>query len=120
MVNVVAFEKAVGRERAATDAVSASVWKKYRESVREEELGVAGHAGAVIAKTVEEDDSVAIAVEGMDGPGAEGDGVWRGDGNIVEGRIEVLGQVLHRNFFFLREGAAGGMEGTVGYEDAGY
>ncbi len=48
LVNVVAFEKAVGGELASACAVGARVGEKDGESVSEEELRVSGHADAVV------------------------------------------------------------------------
>jgi hypothetical protein len=80
--------------------VGAGVGEQDCESVSEEQLGVSGHADAVVAQTVEKDYGVAIAVMGMDGPGAESDGVWRGDGNVIEVRIEMGCDLTHGGFLF--------------------
>ena len=54
LVNIVAFEEAVGGESAVAHAVSAGVGEKDGESVGEEELGVSEHAETVVAEAVEE------------------------------------------------------------------
>ena len=84
LVNVVAFEKAVGGDLTSACAVGARVGEKDCESVSEEELGVSGHADAVVAQAVEEDNGVAVAAMGMDCPGTERDGVWSGDGDVFQ------------------------------------
>lgn len=80
--------------------MGAGVGEQDRESVSEEQLCVSGHADAVVAQTVEKDYGVAIAVMGMDGPGTESDGVWRGDRNVIEVRIEMGCDLTRGGFFF--------------------
>jgi hypothetical protein len=102
LVNVVALEKAVGSELASADAVAPSIREQDGEAVSEEELGVSGHADAVIGEAVEKKDSVVVAAaERADEPGAESDRVRRGDPNIFEGGIELAGEVAHGGFVFL-------------------
>ena len=84
LVNVVAFEQAVGGECAATQAVGAGVGEENGESVGEEELSVSGHAEAVVAETVEQKDRVSVGVVGMNDPGAEDGVVGCGDGDVGE------------------------------------
>ena len=84
LVNVVALEQAVGRELAAAGAVGAGVGHKDRVSVSEEELSIAGHAEAIVSETVEQEDGVVVRVAREDEPGAQGDGVLRGDGDVDE------------------------------------
>ncbi len=48
----------------------------------EKELCVSGHADAVVAEAVEEEDGVAVGVVGVDHPGAEGYVVGSGDGGV--------------------------------------
>ncbi len=48
----------------------------------EEKLRIAGHAEAIVAETVEQEDGVVVGVARNDEPGAQGDGVRRGDGDI--------------------------------------
>jgi hypothetical protein len=109
LVDVVAFQQAVGGQLASADAVGASVGEQDCESASEEELRVSGHADAVVGYTVEEDHGVAVAVPRMDGPGTESDGVWRGDGNGFEVGIEMVGNLTRCGFFFWSQRAAGGM-----------
>ena len=66
LVDVVALEQAVGGERAVAGAVGAGVGEEDGESVGEEELRVSGHADAVVAEAVEEEDGVAVGVVRMD------------------------------------------------------
>lgn len=68
---------------------------------------------------MEEDHGTAIAEIGMNDPGTECDSVWSGDGNVCEIGTQVLGEVAHRGFVFLREGAAGGMQSAMSDEDSG-
>lgn len=62
----------------------AGIGQQYGESVSKEELGISGHSDAVIAKAVEEDHSVAVALAGTNRPGTQGDGIRGGDGNIFQ------------------------------------
>lgn len=66
-------------------------------------MRVSDHPDAVVTKAVEEDDGVTVTVAGMDSPGAEGDGIGRGDGNALEIGIELVSSVAHGGFVFLRE-----------------
>jgi hypothetical protein len=120
LVNVVAFEEAVGGEWSSAYAVGAGVGEKDGESVCEEELRVSGHANAVVGQAVEENCGVSVAAMGMDDPGAEEDGVWGCDGNVCEIGVQLVSDVTHGGFVFLRQRAAGGMQGAVGYEDSCY
>ena len=54
----------------------------------------------------------------MDGPGAEGHAVGRGDGCVGEVGIEGAGGVAHGRGVVLGEWAAGGMKRAVGEGDA--
>ena len=84
LMDVIAFDKAIGCEVAAAGAVSACIRNKYGEATGEEELGVSCHADAIVAKTVEKNYCVTVTVMRVDGPGAEGDGVWCGNGIILK------------------------------------
>ena len=84
LVDIVAFEEAIGGELATACAVSAGIGEKHGESVGEEEVRVSGHADAVVGEAVQKNDGVTVAAPmGMNDPGAEGDGVWGGDGNVL-------------------------------------
>jgi hypothetical protein len=98
LVNVIAFEEAVGGEWASACAVGAGVGEQNRESVSEEELRVSGHADAIVGEAVEEDYGVPVAAVRADFPGTEDDGVRGGDGNVFESGIEVVGDVAHGGF----------------------
>jgi hypothetical protein len=100
LVNVVAFEETVGGEVASAGAVGARIGEENAEAMSEEEFCVSGHAEAIVAEAVKEDDGVAVAAMGMDRPGTEGDGVWGADGNIFQGGIELGGDLAHCGFFF--------------------
>jgi hypothetical protein len=100
LVEVVVFEKAVGGEWAAAGAVSAGIGEQDGEAVSEEELGVSGHADTVIAEAVEKNNGVAVAVVRVDGPGAESDSVWRGDGDVFEVGVELVSEVAGGGFVF--------------------
>jgi hypothetical protein len=115
LVNVVAFEEAVGGEWAAAGAVGAGVGEKYSESVGQEELRVSGHADTVVGQAVEENCCVAVGAVGMDDPSAEGDGVWRCDGDVRQVGVQLVSDVARGGFSFWRYGVAGWMEGSVGY-----
>jgi hypothetical protein len=119
LMDIVTFEKAVGGELAAAGAVSAGVGEKNGESVGEEKLSVSGHAYAVVAEAMEENYGVAVAEVGMNGPGAEGDSVRRGDGNLLEIRVESTGNFRHGRLRLWSERTAGGMQSFVGYEHSG-
>jgi len=75
LMNVIAFEKAEGGKLSSTCAVGARIGEQDREPVRKQELGVSGHADAVVAESVEEDCCVAVAAVRADRPGTESDGV---------------------------------------------
>lgn len=100
LVNVVAFEEAVGAELAAAGAVGAGVWEEDGESVDEEELSVSGCAEAIVGEAVQEDDGIAVGVVRSDCPGTERDGVWSGDGNVFQVGVEMESNVAHRGFIF--------------------
>src|SRR5271169_2395584 len=102
LVNVVAFEQAVGGELAAASAVGSRVGEEDGESLREEQLCVPGHADAVVAEAVEKDYCVAVAGLRTDGPGAEDDGVWRGDGNVCQIGVQLARDIPHGGFCFWR------------------
>ena len=118
LVNVVALEKSLGGERAAAGAVSAGVGEEHGESVGEEELGVSGHADAVVAKAVEENNGVSVWVMGAEGPGAKRDGVGRCDGDVGGIGVESLSGLADRGGFFVGEWAASRVESAVGDDDA--
>jgi hypothetical protein len=120
LVNVVAFQKAVGGELTSTCAVGARIGEQDRESVSEEELGVSGHADTIVAESVEQHHGIAVAAMRMNGPGTERSGVRSGDGNTFEVRLEVLSDLAHCGFVFLSQRAAGGMHSAVCDIDAGY
>ncbi len=84
LVNVVAFKEAVGGDWAIAGAVGAGVGEENGESVGEEELGVSGHAEAVVAEAVKEEGGVAIGVMGTDDPGTERGVVGSDDGGVGE------------------------------------
>lgn len=119
LVDVIALEQAVSGERAVAGAVGAGVWHEDVVAVSEQELGIAGHADAVVAETVEEDDGISIGLARMDEPGAEGDGVGSGDGYGGEIGVEGVGGIGHRRFFFLCERSASGVQNSVGEPNAG-
>ena len=81
-MDVAALEQAVGRELAAAGAVGAGVGHKDSVSVSEEKLSIAGHAEPIVAETVEQEDGVVVGVARDDEPGAQGDGVRSGDGDV--------------------------------------
>ena len=81
LVDVVAFEQAVGGERAAADAMGAGVGKQNGESVGEKELRVSGHADAVVSEAVKEENGVAVRVGGRTSRRA-GWAVGRCDGRV--------------------------------------
>jgi len=115
LVNVVAFEQTVGGEGTAAPAMSAGVWEENGEAVSEQESCIAGHANAVVAEAVEEEHGVAIALAGPDDPGAEDNVILRCNGDVFDLGVEGL---AHCGFFFLGQGTARGVQGSVGYEDA--
>ena len=118
LVDVVALEQAVGRELAAAGAVGAGAGEEHGESVGQEELSVSGHADAVVAEAVEEEDGISAGVVWVDGPGAEDDVVWGRDGVVGEIGVEGLRRLADCGDFIFGERAAGGMEGAVGQVDA--
>ena len=56
VLDIVAFQEAVGGELASAEAVGTSVGEEDGEAVSDEELGVSGHADAVVGEAVEEKD----------------------------------------------------------------
>jgi hypothetical protein len=96
----------------------AGVGEKYSESVGQEELRVPGHADTVVGQSVEENYCVAVTAVGMDDPSAEGDGVWSCDGDVRQVGVQLVSDVARGGFSLWRYGAAGWMEGSVGYEDS--
>lgn len=118
LVNVIAFYEAVGGEGAIAGTVGAGVGEKDGEAVGEEELGVAGHADAVVAETVEKKDGVAVLCARADEPGAECLAVRGGEGGVGEGGVDLLGLVAGICDFVLSERTAGGVEGAVSQVDA--
>ena len=95
LADVIPFEQSVGRKVSSAGAVSSRVGEKNAEAVSEKELSVSGHTHAIVAESVEENDSVAVAAVGVDGPSAERDDIWSGDRNIFEIGIEVMRNVAH-------------------------
>jgi len=95
LADVIPFEQSVGRKVSSAGAVSSRVGKKNAEAVSEKELSVSGHTHAIVAESVEENDSVAVAAVGVDGPSAECNDIWSGDGNIFEIGVEVMRNVAH-------------------------
>jgi hypothetical protein len=118
LVNVVAFEQAVGGERAAARAVGAGVGKQNGESVGEKELCVSGHSDAVVSEAVKEDNGVSIGAGGADRPGAQYRPVGRGDGRVVQVGVECVSGFADGGDFFFGEWTAGGTEDSVGEIDA--
>ena len=94
--------------------MGARVGEQDNESVREEELGVSGHADAIVALAMEEHYGIAVAAVRMERPGTERDGVRSDDGNILEIRIEVVSDLAHCCFLVLSQRAADGMQSAVG------
>ena len=120
LVNVVALEETVGGERAAAEAVSASVGEEHAEAVGEEELSVSGHADAVVAEAVEENYGVSVFVMRIHFPGAESCAVGSCDGDVVEicfGRLSGLAKFGGVTF---GEWASGWVESGVGQVDSAY
>ena len=118
LVNVVTFEESVGGERAAAFAVGAGVGEEDGESVGEEELSVSGHAEAVVAEAVEQEDGVSVGLVRMDDPGAEDDVAGRGDGDVDEIGVEGVDGLANSGGFIFGEFAAGRVERAVGQIDS--
>jgi len=118
LVNIVAFEEAVGGKGTATPAMSAGVWEENGEAVSEQESSVAGHANAVVGEAMEEEHGVAIALAGLDDPGTQDNAILRCDGNVFDLPTKRVDGLTHCGLFFLRQGTARGVQGSVGYEDA--
>lgn len=95
LADVIPFEQSEGREVSSAGAVSSRVGEENAEAVSEKELSVSGHTHAIVAESVEENDSVTVAAVGVDGPSAECDDIWSGDGNIFEIGVEVMRNVAH-------------------------
>jgi hypothetical protein len=58
-------------------------------------LGISGHADAVIAEAVEEQNGVLVRMVRIYGPGAEGDVVRCGDGRIGQFGVEGVGRLAN-------------------------
>ncbi len=65
------------------------------EAVGEKELRRAGHACAVVAQAVKQDNCVAVAAVRVDFPCAKDGRVGRGDGNVAEIGIEMISDFPH-------------------------
>ncbi len=116
-MNIVAFEEAVCGKGTATPAMRAGVWEENGEAVSEQESSVAGHANAVVGEAMEEEHGVAIALAGLDDPGAEDNAILRCDGNVFHLGANRVGDLAHCGFFFLSQGTACGVKGSVGHVD---
>ncbi|SRR5579864_5540419 len=114
LVNVVALEETVGGERAAAEAVSASVGEEDRESVGEEELCVSGHADAIVAEAVEENYGVSVIVMRIHFPCAQSCAVGSCDGDVVEISFGRLSRLAKFGGFSFGEWASGWVECGVG------
>jgi hypothetical protein len=68
---------------------------------------------------MEEEHGVAIASAGLDDPGTEDNAILRCDGNVFDLPTNRVDGLTHCGFFFLSQGTARGVEGSVGYENAG-
>jgi hypothetical protein len=95
LLDVVAFEKAVGGEFASAGAVGARVGEKNRETSREKKLRVSGHSEAVVGEAVQKNYSVAMGVTRLDCPSPQRCAVWCADGHIGEIGIEAASDVSH-------------------------
>lgn len=80
LTDVIALEQTVGGDGAAARAVSAGVREKNGEVVSKQELRIAEHAGAVVAKTVQGDHGDVVWFGRCEEPSAELDVVARSDG----------------------------------------
>ena len=61
LADVIRFEQSLGREVSSTEAVGSRVGEKNAEAVSEKELSLSGHTHAIVAESVEENGSVAVA-----------------------------------------------------------
>jgi hypothetical protein len=75
LMDIVAFEKAIGGKFSATGTVGASVGEQDAEAAGQKQLGISCHAAAVVANAMEQDHGISVALARMKGPGAKGDGV---------------------------------------------
>jgi hypothetical protein len=116
--NVVALEQTVGGERAAAGALRAGVGEEDAVAVSEQQVRVSGHADAVVAEAVKEDDGISVSVPRMDGPGTEHDRVGRGDGNVLQIGVEGVGGFDHGGFIFERERTTRRVQCAVGDPDS--
>lgn len=116
--NVVALEQTVGGERAAAGALRAGVGDEDAVAVSEQQVRVSGHADAVVAEAVKEDDGISVGVPRMDGPGTEHDRVGRGDGNVLQIGVEGVGGVDHGGFIFWRKRTTRRVQCAVGDPDS--
>jgi len=71
LVDVVAFEKAIGGELAAAGTVSACVGEKNGEALSQKQLRISAHAHAIVGEAMEKNHRVAVVRMRMDRPGAE-------------------------------------------------
>ena len=95
LLDVVAFEKAVGGEFASAGAVGARAGEKNGETSREKKLCVSRHSDAVVGEAVQKNYSVAIGVMRLDCPGAHGCAVWCADGDVCEIGIQAASDASH-------------------------
>src|ERR1700758_1201309 len=118
LMDVVALEEAVGGELAATGAVGASVGKEHVESVRNEELGVTGHADAVIALAMEEYYGITVFVTRTNFPSAKSCAVGGGEGNVGKFGFERSSGLAKFGNLIFDERASGRMKRAVSEVDA--
>src|ERR1700733_7758938 len=118
LVDVVALQKAVGGEWAATGAMGAGVGKQHGESVGKKELRVSGHADSVVAETVEEENGVAVRVVGTDDPCKQDGAVGRCDRGVGRFGIEGVGRLTKFGSFGFGERTARRVKSAVGQVDA--
>lgn len=117
LVNVIAFEKAVGGELPSACSVGARVGHEYSESMGQEKLRVSGHANAVVAKTMEQKNCIAVGVMRLNQPGTEGDTIARGERSIAQLGVQCMGVAAHGGDIAILKRAASGMKGAVSNED---
>jgi hypothetical protein len=117
--NVVALEQTVGSERPAAGTLRASVGEENAVAVSGQQPRVSGHADAVIAEAVKQDNGISVSVPRTDGPGAECDRIGRGDGNILQIGVDCVGGFDHGCFIFRRKRTARRVQCAVGDPDSG-
>ena len=116
--NVVALEQTVGSERPAAGTLRASVGEENAVAVSGQQPRVAGHADAVIAEAVKENDRISVSVPRTDGPGAECDRIGRGDENVLQIGVDCMSGVDHGGFIFGRERTTRRVQCAVGDPDS--